>query len=1268
MVSDAVRRTAQLRLGRRETSVQFDEVPEGVDAMTWLEMIMTDFLAYIMDFVGTDDCKVGVTIRSSTSPDKPIHVFFRLASQLTADVILDAIDHVIQSNDQFVLGTPLTFDVTYIRIPSGKAFNPRLMTIKDACRKKQSVIVISNNYDNMCLARAIVVGICKVNGDPDYEGIRPPTSDLQARKAYALCREAQVDLTNGGGLDEIRLFQNYLTDYKLTVFKSFDHKDNPLFEGPEGTEDHPRKFIDIIYDEVESHYNPIVSITGAFSRNYYCRPCHVGYQNKYEHKCSTACMRCRTTHDVVATLPVQCPDCKRRFFTGPCFDAHKTLRLYPKNRTMCDVVRFCILCRQGYNLTDKKTHVCYERFCSTCGEDKPKGHLCFIKAMPKMKPDKKDWLFVFFDLECTQSDPYKGDPSILEHKPNLCVVQQACSECVNNNDLTALCNACGVRQYVFKDDPLKQLFDYLRLPRITHKHLYCIAHNFKGYDGIFLLNYMITVLKWDPKVITVGTKIMSMQYHNLKFVDSLNFMPMSLSKLPKAMGLTGELKKGHFCHFMNTPANQHVVLPHMPDANLYGPDSMSASDRCAFYEWYNQQVAENAIFDFDKELEEYCVSDVTILRQACLKFRSLFISTASVDPFREAITIASTCMLVFRRLFLQANQIGIIPPHGYRLTDRQSVMALKWLTWEAKQRNVRINHAGNGKEVFVAGYRVDGYIGSTRTVIEVHGCYFHACPSCFKNNRMRKLHNASNECMNDRFVATEYKTAYLKSRGFEVVEVWECEIKEALKTSPLMREHFKDHALIAHEPLNARDAFYGGRTNCARLYHECAPDETIRYFDICSLYPHINYSGRYPVGHPVVYYGDECIKLVGNTNNIDNVHGLIKCTVLPPRKLFHPVLPMKGDGKLMFVLCRTCGFEQLQADCPHERPEERSLTGTWVTDEVRKAVSKGYTILKVHEIWHYKRMVQRNVATGEKGIFTDYVRTFLKIKQESSGYPAHVTTEDQKKAYIKDYKLKQGIDLDPVLIKPNDGLRLISKTCLVSIWGKYGQKDNLEQVSYVTDYDQLIMLICDPSIVVKTCIELSESMVYVCWKYNDDAVCSSKNTNVVIAAFTTALARLELYSYLEKIGVNALYYDTDSVIMVHRPGQYLPPTSDYLGDMTDELISYGAGSFIKTFISLGPKNYSLRVACGGDPERLKDICKVRGITLNYATQKVVNFDVMKRMLMEDPTPVVVDIPHKIGRLDRHHVVSRHQQKMYRMVVTKRRLCGDFNTLPYGYKN
>ena len=68
-------------------------------------------------------------------------------------------------------------------------------------------------------------------------------------------------------------------------------------------------------------------------------------------------------------------------------------------------------------------------------------------------------------------------------------------------------------------------------------------------------------------------------------------------------------------------------------------------------------------------------------------------------------------------------------------------------------------------------------------------------------------------------------------------------------------------------------------------------------------------------------------------------------------------------------------------------------------------------------------------------MFKEYVNTFLKIKQEASGYPKDCVTEEQKQAYIDEYYEHEGTRLDPEKIEYNPGLRSLAKLMLNSLWG-----------------------------------------------------------------------------------------------------------------------------------------------------------------------------------------------------------------------------------------
>ena len=161
-----------------------------------------------------------------------------------------------------------------------------------------------------------------------------------------------------------------------------------------------------------------------------------------------------------------------------------------------------------------------------------------------------------------------------------------------------------------------------------------------------------------------GSKILYMKVLQIKFIDSLNFLSMPLIAFPKTLGLL-ELKRGYFPNFFNTKENQGYVGP-MPPTDTYGPDTMKQEARTEFVNRYHNQVTAHVVFDFRKEIMEYCRSDVDILRRCYLKFRTLFQKECGLDPFLHVFTIAAACNKVYRHRFLKPNTIGIIPLGDYR--------------------------------------------------------------------------------------------------------------------------------------------------------------------------------------------------------------------------------------------------------------------------------------------------------------------------------------------------------------------------------------------------------------------------------------------------------------------------------------------------------------------------------------------------------------------------------------------------------------------------
>ena len=74
----------------------------------------------------------------------------------------------------------------------------------------------------------------------------------------------------------------------------------------------------------------------------------------------------------------------------------------------------------------------------------------------------------------------------------------------------------------------------------------------------------------------------------------------------------------------------------------------------------------------------------------------------------------------------------------------------------------------------------------------------------------------------------------------------------------------------------------------------------------------------------------------------------------------------------------------------------------------------------VHEVWHF--------LTTRRGPLKDYVNTWLKIKEEASGWPSHMGDDPLKcQGHLDNYRDKEGIKLDPEKMEKNPGLCMLAK-------------------------------------------------------------------------------------------------------------------------------------------------------------------------------------------------------------------------------------------------
>ncbi|CAB4040226.1 Hypothetical predicted protein [Paramuricea clavata] len=134
---------------------------------------------------------------------------------------------------------------------------------------------------------------------------------------------------------------------------------------------------------------------------------------------------------------------------------------------------------------------------------------------------------------------------------------------------------------------------------------------------------------------------------------------------------------------------------------------------------------------------------------------------------------------------------------------------------------------------------------------------------------------------------------------------------------------------------------------------------------------------------------------------------------------------------------------------------------------------------------------------------------------------------------------------------------------------KFVHRPNMTKIKIISDPAEYFDLLSSDQTNVTDENFINDEFIEVHFENVDEFVESNVKTNVVIAAFTTAHARLKVCGVqLEQLNRRVLYFDTDSVIYVSKKGEWEPPTGSYLGELADEL----DGAHITTFGSGGPKN------------------------------------------------------------------------------------------------
>ena len=269
--------------------VRFNNVLADFDLLESYESTLKIFhhlLGEVTEGMAPND-KVRFILRSEQL-ETPISLPFMTVQDLTTERVFSQIERVIQSNQEFRLNDTVTIDINHVKTPEGRGKKKRIIfNIRDHLKEKRTIIRI-NNKDDFCLARALAVAIARIENDPKYNQISDSRNHIQLDRALDLHQAANVPL-GPCGIDEVKLFQNYLVNYQIIVVSGTHN--NSIIYPPKPPDTDEKPIISLYYHN--NHFDVITKLPGFLRCNYFCHRCHKAYDHTSDHLCPPMCSSCR---------------------------------------------------------------------------------------------------------------------------------------------------------------------------------------------------------------------------------------------------------------------------------------------------------------------------------------------------------------------------------------------------------------------------------------------------------------------------------------------------------------------------------------------------------------------------------------------------------------------------------------------------------------------------------------------------------------------------------------------------------------------------------------------------------------------------------------------------------------------------------------------------------------------------------------------------------------------------------------------------------------
>ena len=793
-----------------------------------------------------------------------------------------------------------------------------------------------------------------------------------------------------------------------------------------------------------------------------------------------------------------------------------------------------------------------------------------------------------------------------------------------------------------------------------------------------------------PNLIRNGRKIILMELQNLdiRFINSNSYFNCNEYALANQYQI--EFNKiffpTKFCQISNFSYTGNV-----PNFKYFVSSLDDSQTFKAKEEFYSKLQNNKYKWNFQKELKEVCEQKVYLLSLSCVKFifdcfefqQQLKVWDMSASEYLHPFSfpLCSLGGFVYKlykvlvmnkfEIFAVNNEFGF----GSKSVSRVEYEWASFMEYSYPEKEF-ISAFNNpfGQKYFKEAIP-DLYSPITKEAFFMHGCIFHGhYENCHFNptasgnsvNPFGKNFLELNEEFETKGRALMNNNPTLIS---EVVICWECQYKadQSPQKQYFLKNYFKPHPLYRLKP---RDCVRGAYFDIFRLFwnKKVSPSENMYFVDINGLYSYCAINFKFMTGKYKIIIGNEILKLSVNRNKLffENkpISGSMLVTILPPQDLLYPFLPYrKRNGKTVNTLCVTCAEKELKI-CNHNE-SERALTSSYMISEIEFALELNYQILHIHECHIYEE---------SDFILKDFVKAINFFKTKYSNIFSKNCRNEAKVQICNqlnnEMELSEPFSLTVENNCPNLSKRTFYKLMANALFGKLEQKNNKSQTLFFNKQSDIEEIYFSEN-KIDDIFCLNEEICQLQILPNNLKLPPNRKANCYIGAQITAYARQVIYKHMQSLmcsNATIFQVDCDSIIFTLPHDQPVPlKVSSAVGHFKHDI------NDIKSFYSLGPKNYSLTFESNNSKETL---LRIRGLSLNNSLNKV-NFSnelfkfYVSQFLKQKRQQISMKQFRRKADFKKLKICSQIEQLTFTNDLSKRRNVDfstrNFLTLPYGYK-